>query len=67
MSRIDRFLYSADWVEGFISIIQKILDHLNSDHFPIALECGNIQRRRRPFRFENMWLMFEGFVERVRS
>uniref|UniRef100_A0A2N9FU80 Reverse transcriptase domain-containing protein n=1 Tax=Fagus sylvatica TaxID=28930 RepID=A0A2N9FU80_FAGSY len=30
-------------------------------------ECGNLQRRRRPFRFENMWLKAEGFVERVRS
>ena len=67
MSRIDRFLYSADWAEGFISIIQKRLDCLNFDRFPIALECGNIQRRRRPFRFANIWLMAEGFVEQVRS
>ena len=67
LSRIDRFLYSADWAEDYINILQKRLDRLNSDHFPIALECGNIQRRRRPFRFENMWLMAEGFVEQVRS
>jgi hypothetical protein len=67
LSRIDRFLYSADWAEGFLNILQKRLDRLNSDHFPVSLECGNIQRRRRPFRFENMWLMAEGFVERVRS
>uniref|UniRef100_A0A2N9EVU3 Reverse transcriptase domain-containing protein n=1 Tax=Fagus sylvatica TaxID=28930 RepID=A0A2N9EVU3_FAGSY len=45
-------------------IIQKRLDRLNSDHFPIALECGNIQKRRRPFRFENMWLMAEGEPEK---
>ena len=67
LSRIDRFLYSADWAEGFISIIQKRLDRLNSDHFPVALECGTIQRRRRHFHFENMWLMAEGFVDRVRA
>ena len=42
MSRIDRFLYSADWVEGFINITQKRLDHLNSDRCPVALECGNL-------------------------
>jgi hypothetical protein len=59
LSRIDRFLYSADWVEDYINILQKRLDRLNSDHFPVALESGNIQRRRRPFRFENMWLMEE--------
>uniref|UniRef100_A0A2N9IEM8 Reverse transcriptase zinc-binding domain-containing protein n=1 Tax=Fagus sylvatica TaxID=28930 RepID=A0A2N9IEM8_FAGSY len=67
LSRIDRFLYSADWAGDYINIIQKRLDCLNSDHFPVALECGNIQRRRRPFCFENMWLLAEGFVERVRS
>uniref|UniRef100_A0A2N9G6G4 Endonuclease/exonuclease/phosphatase domain-containing protein n=1 Tax=Fagus sylvatica TaxID=28930 RepID=A0A2N9G6G4_FAGSY len=67
LSQIDRFLYSADWVGDYINILQKRLDRLNSDHFPVALECGNIQRRRRPFRFENMWLMAEGFVEQVRS
>uniref|UniRef100_A0A2N9EFL4 Reverse transcriptase domain-containing protein n=1 Tax=Fagus sylvatica TaxID=28930 RepID=A0A2N9EFL4_FAGSY len=67
MSRIDRFLYSADWAEGFIRIIQKRLDRLNSNHFPVALECGTIQRSRCPFRFENMWLMAEGFVDRVRA
>ena len=42
MSRIDRFLYSADWAEGFISIKQKRLDRLNSDHFLVTLEFGTI-------------------------
>jgi exonuclease III len=54
MSRIDRFLYIADWEEGFITISQKRLVRLTSDHFPIMLECGSIPRGRRPFRFENM-------------
>jgi exonuclease III len=67
MSRIDRFLYTADWEEGFITITQKRLVRLTSDHFPIMLECGSIPRGRRPFRFENMWLKAEGFLERVRN
>jgi hypothetical protein len=67
MSCIDRYLFTADWAEVFINISQKRLTRMNSDHFPISLECGNIQRRRRPFRFENMWLKAEGFVERVQS
>ena len=33
----------------------------------IALEGGSFQRGRRPFRFKNMWLKDEGFVEKVRS
>jgi hypothetical protein len=67
MSRIDRFLYTADWEEGFITISQKRLIRLTFDHFPIMLECGSIPRGRRPFRFENMWLKADGFLERVRN
>jgi hypothetical protein len=36
------------------------------DHFPILLVCGGILRGKRPFKFENMWLQEDGFVERVR-
>ena len=43
------------------------MPRLLSDHFSIILEGGSFQRGRRPFRFENMWLKDEGFVERVRS
>ena len=67
MSRIDRFLYTADWEEGFVTISQKRLVKLTSDYFPIMLECGSILRGRRPFRFENMWLKAEGFLERVHN
>ena len=42
------------------------MSRLLSDHFPIVLEGGSFQPRgRRPFRFENMWLKDEGFVDRV--
>uniref|UniRef100_A0A2N9EI09 Reverse transcriptase domain-containing protein n=1 Tax=Fagus sylvatica TaxID=28930 RepID=A0A2N9EI09_FAGSY len=67
MSRIDRFLYIADWEEGFITIYQKRLVRLTSDHFPIMLECGSIPRGRQPFRFENMRLKADGFLEWVRN
>uniref|UniRef100_A0A2N9IUI4 Reverse transcriptase domain-containing protein n=1 Tax=Fagus sylvatica TaxID=28930 RepID=A0A2N9IUI4_FAGSY len=61
MSRLDRFLFTSDCDEGFVNICQKRLIRLNSDHFPVLLECGVIRRGRRPFRFENMWLKAEGF------
>jgi hypothetical protein len=41
MSRIDRFLFTLEWEESFGSISQKRLDRLNSNHFPIMLECGS--------------------------
>ena len=66
-ARLDRFLFFADWEDKFPFVSQQRLPRLLSDHFPIVLEGGSFQRGRRPFRFENMWLKDEGFVERVRS
>ena len=60
-------MFSADWEDKFPSVSQQRLPRLLSDHFPIVLEGGSFQRGRKPFRFENMWLKDEGFVERVRS
>ena len=66
-ARLDRFLFSADWEDKFPSISQRRLSRMLFDHFLIVLEGGSFQRSRRPFRFENMWLKDEGFVEGVRS
>ena len=38
-----------------------------SDHWPILLECGGVQRGPSPFCFENMWLKVGSFVELVRD
>ncbi|KAG6644345.1 hypothetical protein CIPAW_08G049600 [Carya illinoinensis] len=43
------------------------MDRVCSDHFPIVLDCGGIQEGKRYFKFENMWLKVEGFVDKVRS
>jgi hypothetical protein len=51
----------------FPTIWQRRLPRLLSDHFPLILECGDLSRGRRPFRFENMWLKAERFKERVQS
>ena len=67
-ARLDRFLFSADWEDKFPTVCQRRMSRLLLDHFPIVLEGGSFhQRGRRPFRFENMWLKDEGFVEIVRS
>jgi hypothetical protein len=57
MSRIDRFFYTADWEDCFSNLCQKRLVRMCSNRFPIML---------RPFRFENMYLKAEDFVERGR-
>jgi exonuclease III len=65
-SRLDRFLISPEWDAKFPGTLQKRLSRLCSDHFPILLDCGGIHWGPSPFRFENMWLKSEGFVDRVR-
>ena len=64
MSRLDRFLFSIEWADHFGLINQQRLLCVLSDHFPIFLNCGRIIGGKRPFRFENMWLKAEGFVDK---
>ena len=67
MSRLDRFLFSPDWEDKFPCIVQRKRPRLMSDHFPITLECGQFQKCRHHFRFENMWLRAEGFLDHVQQ
>ena len=67
MSRLDRFLFSTKWADHFGLVNQQRLPRVLSDHFPILLNCGQIIGGKRPFRFENMWLKVEGFVDKVQS
>jgi len=46
--------------------LQKRLPRLCYDHFPILLDCGGVHWGSRPFKFKNMWLKAEGFVDRAR-
>ena len=67
MSRIDRALVSLDWEEHFGNISQRVLPRVILDHCPLLLEVGVVQQGRSAFKFENMWLQVEGFVDRVQQ
>ena len=66
-SRIDRFLVFLLLADHFTQFSQKRMSRVLSDHFPILMD-GGIQRRGRiHFRFENMWLRVENFVDKVKA
>jgi hypothetical protein len=64
-SNIDR-LYSHDWEEQFPDIFQRRFPIILSNHFWLMLNCGISNRRSQHFKFENMWLKSEGFVDQVK-
>ena len=66
-SRIDRFLVSLGWKARHLGVLLKILLCLCSDHFPIILTSGGRVGGKSSFKFENMWLKEEGFMDRVRG
>ncbi|KAG7967737.1 hypothetical protein I3843_08G114300 [Carya illinoinensis] len=66
-SRLDIFILSPSWESQYPNLSQKRFPRICSDHFPIMLEGGGIQGGRRPFKFENMWLKVEGFVDLIRQ
>ena len=63
MSRLDRFLVTIDWESHCNKVIQRCLPKPVSDHFPILLDGDGVRMGPSPFRFELMWLKYEGFKE----
>lgn len=66
-TRIDRFLLSKGWLEGFKQVELLRLSRTTSDHFPILLKLKNKKWGPSPFRFENMWMDHPSFMDKVSS
>ncbi|XP_075112412.1 uncharacterized protein LOC107801646 isoform X1 [Nicotiana tabacum] len=66
-SRIDRFLISSQWDNSFKAIKQSVLPRVELDHCPILLECGEWERSKGYFKFENMWFEHVNFISTVKK
>ena len=65
--RLDWFIFSPLLADHFTQFSQSRMSRVLSDHFPILLEGGSQRRGRIPFRFENMWLRVDNFVDKVKT
>lgn len=61
--KLDGFLVNSAWVgvECFPKLIQKSLLRLGSDHVLIRLEIMQHLSNPRPFMFELVWTIIDGF------
>ena len=67
MSHIDKTLVSAEWEDHFGNVSQRVLPRVISDHCLLLVETGGVGRGHCAFKFKNMWLKVEGFVEKVQQ
>ena len=67
MSQLDRFLVTVDWESQFSNMIQSTLLRLVADHYSVLLDSKGINSGPMPFRFEIMWLKFDGLKDLLRG
>lgn len=66
-ARLECFLFLGDWEDLVSRAMQFLLPRPISDHCPILLDCVGVRRGKSSFRFENMWLTVEGFVNKIKE
>ena len=67
VSRLDHFLVLEGWQDHFNGLLKRVLPRPALDHTPILLDGGGVRKDKTPFRFENMWLRVEGFIDLVKK
>ncbi|GLU02749.1 hypothetical protein SLE2022_199870 [Rubroshorea leprosula] len=67
MSRIDRFLFSEDWMSKWGEMKQWGLKRSVSDHCPLMIKNEQVDWGPKPFRFFDVWLDQPGCKEVITS
>uniref|UniRef100_J3L454 DUF4283 domain-containing protein n=1 Tax=Oryza brachyantha TaxID=4533 RepID=J3L454_ORYBR len=67
MVKLDRVFATTGWEDAFPETSLQALSSSASDHCPILLTCGQLNKRPRRFRFENFWVTLEGFQQIVQE
>ena len=65
--RIDRLLISNEWSDVLKDVKHSAMARVISNHTPIILEYVYWEAPSSYFKFENMWLQSEGFLEMVKE
>lgn len=65
LERIDRAFASVQWLEAFPCHHLRCLSSDCSDHAPLLLDLCTEPWARPRFRFESIWVRFEGFMDVV--
>ncbi|RVW25808.1 hypothetical protein CK203_101074 [Vitis vinifera] len=60
-------LLMRDWEERVSGAMQFLLPRPVSDHCPILLDCGGMRTGKSSFKFENMWLRVEDFLDKFKE
>lgn len=68
VKKLDRLLFSDSWFSLFPRTMVENLNRTTSDHCPMLLNFApQLISSPKPFRFQDMWLLREGFGDLVRS
>ncbi|XP_048491131.1 uncharacterized protein LOC125492556 [Beta vulgaris subsp. vulgaris] len=66
-SKIDRVMANNEWLEAFENGLVTYLPDGEYDHCPGVLCIHKESSRKKPFRFFNMWVYGDGFMEFVKD
>ncbi|XP_016195858.1 uncharacterized protein LOC107636900 [Arachis ipaensis] len=66
-SRIDRAMFSLEWLEEFLETRVRGGPRGLSDHCPIIVEDNKMRGGPRPFRSLDSWFTHEGFIRMVKE